>query len=296
MTILEELAPLRAAVDRELDAFLPAESERPASVHRAMRYSALSPGKRLRPILAVLTAEAFGERPERILPVASAIDLIHSYSLIHDDLPCMDDDDFRRGVPTCHKAFGEAVAVLAGDALLTCAFEMIITNGRRQGFLADELLSVIEEISRAAGNRGMIAGQVEDIESEGREIDAAQLEYIDHHKTGRLFTASIRTGALLAHAPAKGLEAVSRYGDLFGQVFQITDDILDVEGDRAEMGKSPGSDQKKLKATYPRLHSLEGARQKAAQLTAAAVAAIADLGPAGRQLAALVEFLPRRRA
>ncbi|MBI4872377.1 MAG: polyprenyl synthetase family protein [Candidatus Riflebacteria bacterium] len=296
MNVLDVIAPLRKLVDSELHAFLPADDLRPTSVHRAMRYSALGRGKRLRPILAILTAQVFGEPPERIAPVASALDLIHSYSLIHDDLPCMDDDDFRRGVPTCHKAFGEAIAVLAGDALLTCAFEMIIRNGRAQGFSAEDLLAIIEEISGAAGSRGMIAGQVEDIESEGRDIDVAALEYIDLHKTGRLFVASIRTGAILAHAPASGLAAVSQYGELFGRVFQITDDILDVEGSQAEMGKTPGSDERKAKATYTRLMTPQRARSIALELTESAVHSLDGLMPGAATLAQLVRYLPERRA
>ncbi|MBI3890050.1 MAG: polyprenyl synthetase family protein [Candidatus Wallbacteria bacterium] len=261
-----------------------------------MRYSTLAKGKRLRPVLAILTAELFGQTAERIAPVAGAIELIHSYSLIHDDLPCMDDDDFRRGMPTCHKAFGEAIAVLAGDALLTCAFEMIIQNGTQGGFGPGVLLEVIGELSRAAGSRGMIAGQVEDIECEGQEIDIGRLEYIHAHKTGKLFTASVRAGALLAGAPQGELEALTRFGALFGQVFQITDDILDVEGDTAEMGKTSGSDQRKKKATYPRILSMEKSKQLAAELVEQAVTALAPCEPRAAALIELVRYLPARRA
>ncbi len=294
MIILDRLEPLRALVDRELDAFLPGETERPEAVHRAMRYSSLARGKRLRPILAILTARIFRGETEEIAPVAAAIELIHSYSLIHDDLPCMDDDDLRRGVPTCHKAFGEAVAVLAGDALLTCAFEMILANGRKHGFSAEALLSVISELSRAAGSRGMIAGQIEDIQSEGKEIDPDLLRYIHHHKTGCLFTASVRVGAILAGAGEKGLDDVSRFGDIFGQAFQITDDILDVEGDSAVTGKPQGSDQQKAKATYPRLFTLEKSKQMAREQVDEAAAILAPYAPASDDLIALVRYLPDR--
>lgn len=296
MSVMDRIAPLRERVDRELEAYLPPAGERPTSVHKAMRYSALAKGKRLRPVLAILAAEVFGETADRIAPVASAIELIHAYSLIHDDLPCMDDDDFRRGVPTCHKAFGEAIAVLAGDALLTCAFEMIIENGARLGFGPAVLLEVIGELSRAAGSRGMIAGQVEDIESEGREIDGPSLEYIHSHKTGRLFTASVRAGALLAGAPPEGLEALTAFGAAFGQVFQITDDILDVEGDPQEMGKTRGSDQRKEKATYPRIFTMARSKELAAQLVERAAEQLAPYQPRSQALVELVRYLPARRS
>lgn len=291
----EQLARCREVVEAVLDRSLPPADTPPARVHEAMRYAVFAQAKRLRPALAMLVGEALGEDPARVAEVSSAIELIHTYSLIHDDLPCMDDDAMRRGQPTCHVAFGEAVAVLAGDALLTVAFELLIENGRREGYAAEVLLEVVRELSAAAGSRGMIRGQVEDLEAEGREVTLPELEAIHDAKTGRLFTASIRIGALLAGADEETLGRLTRYGDGFGKVFQIVDDVLDVVGTTEELGKPVGSDERNQKATYPRLLGLDEARAEAARHAAAARGELAFLGDRAAPLEALLDYLLERR-
>jgi geranylgeranyl diphosphate synthase type II len=293
--LAERLTRCREVVEAVLDRSLPAADTAPAKVHEAMRYAVFAQAKRLRPALAMLVGEALGEDPARVAEVASAIELIHTYSLIHDDLPCMDDDAMRRGQPTCHVAFGEAVAVLAGDALLTVAFELLIENGRREGYGGDVLLEVVRELSAAAGSQGMIRGQVEDLEAEGRDISLPELEAIHAAKTGRLFTASIRIGARLASADEETMSRLTRYGDAFGKVFQIVDDVLDVVGTTEELGKPVGSDEKNQKATYPRLLGLDEARAEAARHAEAARQEVAFLEERAEPLVALVDYLLERR-
>jgi len=245
----------RALVDQSLEAFLPPEDTPPPSVHRAMRYSVMAGGKRLRPILVIAGTEAVGGAPDTVMPTACALELIHTYSLIHDDLPAMDDDDYRRGRPTSHKVFGEAIAILAGDALLTLAFRLIADNAP---LVKDPtvLRDVVAEVAGAAGTFGMVGGQVVDIESEGKTISAQTLEYIHRHKTAALIRASLRVGALLGGGDARAVETISEAGSDLGLAFQIIDDILDVEGSLAELGKTAGSDERKGKATYPSVHGL----------------------------------------
>lgn len=290
------LARLRDLTDAALDASLPPEGTQPATVHAAMRYAVFGRAKRLRPALALAVAEALGTDPGAVAGIAASIELIHTYSLIHDDLPCMDDDDMRRGRPTCHVKFGEAVAVLAGDALLTLAFEMILEHGRRRGDPPEVLLAVIEELSRAAGSRGMISGQVLDLDAEGREVGLAELEEIHALKTGRLFTASVRIGGLLARADAATMAGLTRYSESLGKVFQIVDDILDETGTTHELGKPAGSDQKNDKATYPRLLGLDGARDEAARHAAEARAELDAMGLDPTVLGALLQYLLERRS
>jgi len=289
------LAERRAAVDRALEASLPGENVPPATIHKAMRYSVFAGGKRLRPILVIAGAEAVGGSMERVMPTACALECIHTYSLIHDDLPAMDDDDFRRGRPTSHKVFGEAVAILAGDGLLTHAFRLIADNG---AVLPDPrgLRDVIAEIADAAGTLGMVGGQVVDIESEGQKISAEMLEYIHTHKTAALIRAALTSGARLAGASPAALGAVRAAGGHLGLAFQIVDDILDVEGSLAELGKTAGSDRRKRKATYPDHHGLEASRIRAKTLIEEAKAALAPLGPAAAPICALADFVLERRS
>ena len=252
-------------VDRALERFLPEGGELPASLHGSMRYSVFAGGKRVRPVLLLAACEAVGGEVEPALPAACAMEMIHTYSLIHDDLPAMDDDDFRRGNPTNHKVYGEATAILAGDALLTEAF--ILLSRSEDAGDASARLRVIHEIARAAGSRGMVGGQVVDMESEGKgAIDLAILSYIHTHKTGALIRASVRAGAILGGAKEQGLEALTRYGDAIGLAFQIADDILDVEGTTEQLGKDAGSDQARGKATYPALVGLDASKQRAQEL------------------------------
>ncbi|MBI5562542.1 MAG: polyprenyl synthetase family protein [Deltaproteobacteria bacterium] len=284
----EKAAILNAALTERL----PKEGDYPPSLHKAMRYSLFAGGKRLRPVLAMAASEAVGGRAEDALPVACALECIHTYSLIHDDLPALDNDDLRRGAPTCHKVFGEAVAILAGDALLTIAFD-ILTG--REGAHAGRVLRAASEIARAAGSTGMIGGQVVDIESEGREAAFPVLEYIHIHKTGKLILASVRSGAILAGADEGQLNSLTRYGEAVGLAFQIADDILDVEGTSAEMGKAAGGDAKKGKVTYPSLIGVEESRRRASELVERAIAAIDGLGPRAEALRGIAGFIVARR-
>jgi len=289
------LSERRQLVDEALERFLPAEHAPPSSVHRAMRYSVLAGGKRLRPILVIAGAEAVGGGAELVLPTACALELIHTYSLIHDDLPAMDDDDYRRGRFTNHKVFGEAIAILAGDALLTLAFNLVAGNAA-QGGEARIICDVVAEIATAAGTGGMVGGQVVDIESEGKTITVETLEYIHSHKTAALIRASLRAGARLAGAKPDALRAITDTGDRLGLAFQIVDDILDVEGSLEELGKTAGSDERKRKATYPALYGLEASRARARALIQEAKLALRSLGPRGEPISALADFILERRS
>lgn len=289
------LAQQRALVDAALERFLPPEDAPPFSIHRAMRYSVMAGGKRLRPILVIAGAEAVGGRSEMVLPAACALELIHTYSLIHDDLPAMDDDDYRRGRLTNHKVFGEALAILAGDALLTLAFQLVADNAA-QASDPGVIGAVVTELATAAGTRGMVGGQVVDIESEGKAITAETLDYIHTHKTAALIRASLRVGAMLAGATPEALRAITAAGASLGLAFQIVDDILDVEGSLEELGKTAGSDQRKQKATYPALHGLPDSRKRARALIDEAKDALKPLGPRAETIRALADFVLERRS
>jgi len=284
----------RTLVDEALERVLPAEDVLPATVHRAMRYSVLAGGKRLRPILVIAGAEAVGGAAREVLPAACALELIHTYSLIHDDLPAMDDDDYRRGRLTSHKVFGEAVAILAGDALLTLAFKLVAENA---ALVRDPrvLRDVVAELADAAGTFGMVGGQVVDIESEGKTITPATLEYIHLHKTAALIRAALRVGALLAGGAPPAVEAIGDAGRDLGLAFQIVDDILDVEGSLEELGKTAGSDARKQKATYPALHGVPASRREAQRLVARVKERLAALGPRATPLGALADYVLERK-
>lgn len=281
-------------VEEALNHYLPAEKVFPETIHEAMRYSTFTGGKRLRPVLFLSAVEAVGGRFEELLPAACAFELIHTYSLIHDDLPAIDNDNFRRGKPTSHKVFGEAMAVLAGDALLTLAFGMIAACRSAQGVSPEVVLRVITEVAAAAGSMGMIGGQVLDIQSENKSIDLELLRYIHAHKTGALFQVSINSGALMAGASEEQMAALTEYAHEFGLAFQITDDILDVEGDFTKLGKTIGSDQRNNKSTYPALLGLEESKELAAQAVQGAVKAIAIFAEKGNVLRYLAESLVTR--
>ena len=284
-----------AAVDAALDRFLPAESDRPETLHKAMRYSVFAGGKRLRPVLVIAGAEAVGGRTEQVMPTACALELIHTYSLVHDDLPAMDNDDFRRGMPTNHKVFGEATAILAGDALLTLAFRLVAENAREA---ADPraVRDVILDIADAAGHDGMVAGQVADLEAEGKKVGADVVDYIHAHKTGALIRTSLRVGAMLCGADAVAVRALSVAGADLGLAFQIVDDILDVVSSSEELGKTAGKDQIQQKATYPAIHGIEASRARAAYLIGEAEEALAPLGPRAEPIRALGRFILERKA
>jgi geranylgeranyl diphosphate synthase type II len=284
----------RAMVEAALDRVLPPETVAPPRIHEAMRYSVLAPGKRLRPILVIAGAEAVGGRAEDVLDSACALELIHAYSLIHDDLPAMDDDDYRRGRLTSHKVFGEAMAILAGDALLTLAFRLIAQNAAR---IAPAVVGVVvAAVADAAGTDGMVGGQVVDIESEGKVISAEMLDYIHLHKTAALIRVALRVGAVLAGGREEVVDSISRAGEALGLAFQIVDDILDVEGNLAELGKTAGSDERKQKATYPSLHGLPASKARARDLIEETKRLLTPLGPAAEPIRALADFVLERRS
>lgn len=285
-----------ARIDAALDRFLPRETELPHSVHKAMRYSVFAGGKRVRPILVLASCHAVGGDSERAIPAACAMEMIHTYSLIHDDLPAMDDDDFRRGNPTNHKVFGEAIAILAGDALLTEAFKLASDRRFADGCEPSALLAVIHEIANCAGSYGMVGGQVIDMESEGRQdIDLATVQYIHTHKTGALIKASVVAGALLGGAVGQQLAAITRYGEAAGLAFQIADDILDIEGTTEEIGKDAGSDQARGKATYPAVMGVAAAREEAQSMMDEALRALEIFGTEADPLREIARYIVQRR-
>ena len=263
----------------------------PKNLAKAMGYALTAGGKRVRPILAIASYEAAGGTADSILPVASSIELIHTYSLIHDDLPAMDNDDFRRNKPTTHKAFGEAEAILAGDALLTDAFNIISEADAKPALL----LKVISELSYGSGPEGMVGGQSMDILLEGKKANKKQLSYIHTHKTGSLIRASIRTGAIMANASPAKLKALTEYGEKIGLAFQVTDDILDVTGTMEEMGKPTGSDDAKGKNTYPSIFGLDESRKRAEQLVNDSLSALKGFGQKAAPLEAIAKYILARR-
>ena len=289
------LAARRQMVDLALEQALPGEDVPPATVHRAMRYSVFAGGKRLRPILVIAGAEAVGASAETVLPTACAFEMIHTYSLIHDDLPAMDDDDYRRGRLTNHKVFGDAIAILAGDGLLTMAFRLVADNAAR---VRDPkaVIEAVAEIADAAGTVGMVGGQVVDIESEGKAVTPEKLEYIHMHKTAALIRGSLRVGARLGGGSPEVVEAITVAGERLGLAFQIVDDILDVEGNLAELGKTAGSDVRKQKATYPAIHGIDTSHLKARALITEAVAMLAPLGAPADPIRALCQYVVERRS
>ena len=291
MDLSRYLATRQKEIDRALDSFLPKASAKPATIHKAMRYSLFAGGKRLRPILCLAAAEACGGLTKGPLPLACALECIHTYSLIHDDLPSMDNDDFRRGRPTCHKVFGDGIAVLAGDALLTIAFEIA---AQAEGWQRYDLRAVLREIAVAAGSRKLIAGQVADLEAEGKAINRSQLRYIHENKTAALLTTSVRLGAMSANATPAHLAAMSKFGRALGLAFQVIDDILDVTQTSEKLGKSAGKDAAAHKATYPSVLGLARSRAEAAWLTRQAHAALRPLGQRAETLRALANYLLER--
>ncbi|HZT23520.1 MAG TPA: farnesyl diphosphate synthase [Verrucomicrobiae bacterium] len=285
------LAASAEAVNRALDRFLPPENTRPATIHKAMRYSLFAGGKRLRPALCLAAARACGGAARDAMPLACAVECIHTYSLIHDDLPAMDNDDFRRGRPTCHKVFGEGIAILAGDALLTQAFEIAAQCKKIPRYPPDR---IILEIARASGSRQLIAGQVADLEAEGRKISAAGLKFIHERKTSALLCSAVRLGGMSANCTPAQLQALTDFGYHVGLAFQVIDDILDVTQTSEQLGKTAGKDAAVQKATYPAILGLDKSRQIAAQLTDQAFAALKPFRGQAVALEALAEFLLKR--
>jgi geranylgeranyl diphosphate synthase type II len=283
----------RAGIEEALDRLLPKDEAHPASIHKAMRYSVFAGGKRIRPLLYLEAAAMFSENPVAAVSTGCALEFIHTYSLIHDDLPALDNDDFRRGKPTCHKVFGEAIAILAGDALLTLAFQTLafvpVEPQRR--------LKILATIAQAAGtDRGMIGGQVADLEAEKKTPDVGTLEYIHRSKTAALIRASIVAGGIAGGATNEDVERLKCFGENIGWAFQVVDDILDVEESSAVLGKTAGKDQAQQKATYPALYGILQSRDIAADLAAKALSELDFYGERGARLRELAQFLVARRS
>jgi geranylgeranyl diphosphate synthase type II len=292
----EYLERQKALIDRTLDETLPGGASDPALIFEAVRYSMFAGGKRLRPILCMAAAEAVGGETDTILPAACALEMIHTYSLIHDDLPAMDNDDYRRGKPTSHKVFGEGIAILAGDALLTEAFRLLCDRERMPGIPPGRTLRVVREIAEAAGFFGMVGGQVKDLLAEGGKVDLQTLYAIHRRKTGALILVSLRTGAILAGAEEEALAALSDYGRQIGLAFQITDDILNVEGDPALLGKGTGSDAARGKVTFPALMGIEASRAQAEELIREALVSLGSFDDRTAPLRAIARHILERRS
>ncbi len=282
-------------VNKALEKYLPKENEYPENIMKAMRYSVLNPGKRIRPILLLNAYELCGGKKRDALFFACAIEFIHCYSLIHDDLPAMDDDDLRRGKPTSHKVFGEDMAILAGDALLTYAFETI-SNPKNISKNINQLnvLKSIHRLSNASGIYGMVGGQVVDVISENKKIEKSTLEYIHKHKTGALLSVSLEIGGILANADKKTIDVLKKYGECIGLTFQIVDDLLDIFGDEKSLGKPIGSDQNKKKSTYPFLYGIDKAKEDAFNLTEKAKKEISYFGKKSQVFSDLADFILNR--
>jgi geranylgeranyl diphosphate synthase type II len=296
MDLKTYLKEKRGIVDEALEAILPGPEGPAADIIRAMRYSLFAGGKRLRPILCMAGAEAVGGNEQDVLPVACALELIHTYSLIHDDLPVMDDDDMRRGKPTSHKVFGEAVALLAGDGLLTEAFRLMTQMNSKKGVEPALLLDVIGLIAHAAGYEGMVGGQVVDIQSEGKEIDPSVVNFIHAHKTGALIAASVSSGAILGGGDENQVKALSAYGQNIGLAFQISDDILDIEGDSEQLGKNVGSDAKLGKITYPLVLGLNRSKDVQKEMVEKAILCLKPFDHRADPLRHVAKYIVERKA
>ena len=295
MDLKTYLRKQKQRIDDALDQYVPLYEGHTSTLHESMRYSLFAGGKRLRPILILASCEAVGGDTNRVLPFACSIELIHSYSLIHDDLPAMDDDDFRRGNPTNHKVYGEATAILSGDALLTESFRLMTDPEAIRGFDPTVVLNVINEVGSAAGACGMVGGQMMDLESEGKEVDLSFVECIHARKTGALISVSVRAGALLGGGNQREVELLSGYGEAVGLAFQIVDDVLNVEGDKEHMGKNVGSDAEKGKATYPAVLGVDRSKEKAETLISKAISHLDEFDGRAEPLRMIAEYIGTRR-
>jgi geranylgeranyl diphosphate synthase, type II len=295
MNIKNYLELKRNEVDRFLDSVMPSATAAPAMLHESMRYSLMAGGKRVRPILAIAAAEAVGQAAPGLMPIACSLELIHTYSLIHDDLPAMDNDDFRRGKPTNHKMFGDAMAILAGDALLTMAFDLCSRPDLMKGCDPARQVRLIQELAYGSGNKGMVGGQVFDIQAEHKDIDLPTLQNIHKHKTGMLIRAAVRMGAIVAGAQDRQLDVLTCYAEDVGLAFQIADDVLNVTGTREELGKNPNTDAERGKKTYPTFYGAEGARKLANDCVARAIARLSSFGPSADPLCELARYITSRK-
>ncbi len=295
MNIKDYLEQKRVAVDRFLDEVTPPPSTPPTTLHESMRYSLLAGGKRIRPILTIAAAEALGANPPGLMAVACSLEFIHTYSLIHDDLPSMDNDDFRRGKPTNHKVYGEAMAILAGDALLTMAFDLISRSDLMKGTDAAQQVRIIQELAYGSGNMGMVGGQVFDIQAENKDIDLSTLQNIHKHKTGMLIRSAVRMGAIAGGASDRQLDEMTRYAEDIGLAFQIADDVLNVTGTREELGKNPNTDAERGKKTYPTFYGIDRAKKLADDCVTRAISRLSSFGPSADPLREIARYITSRR-
>jgi geranylgeranyl diphosphate synthase, type II len=297
-TIEKKMTATAVKVDKALEGFLLREKTAPEVIHKAMRYSVFAGGKRLRPFLCIGAAELCGGTAAQVMPAACALEVLHTYSLVHDDLPAMDDDDLRRGRPTNHKVFGEGMAILAGDGLLTFAFELLARNARVKGVRAAAVPAAVEMLAREAGTLGMVGGQAADLEAEDRAFRngarEAALRFIHSRKTGALIRASLKAGALLAGGTAAQLRALDAYGEWIGLAFQIADDVLDIVGDKALLGKN-GSDRENGKLTFPAVYGLEESRRRGREAVLAAKKTLKPFGKKARSFEELADYIIERK-
>lgn len=296
MNIKDYLEQKRVEVDRFLDEVTPPAAMPPATLHDSMRYSLLGGGKRIRPILTIASAEALGTNPPGLMAAACSLEMIHTYSLIHDDLPAMDNDDFRRGKPTNHKVYGEAMAILAGDALLTMAFDLISRPDLMKGCDPVRQARIIQELAFGSGNMGMVGGQVLDIQAEHQDIDLLTLQNIHKHKTGMLIRAAVRMGAIAGGANDRQLDDLTGYAEDIGLAFQIADDVLNVTGTREELGKNPNTDAERGKKTYPTFYGVEGAKQLADACVSRAIDRLSSFGSTADPLREIARYITSRRS
>ncbi|MDH5668463.1 MAG: polyprenyl synthetase family protein [Nitrospira sp.] len=295
MNIKDYLKGKQTAVDQFLDEVTPPSVTPPTTLHESMRYSLMAGGKRIRPILTIAAAEAIGGNPPGLMPVACSLEFIHTYSLIHDDLPSMDNDDFRRGKPTNHKVYGEAMAILAGDALLTMAFDLVSRPDLMKGCDPARQVQLIQELAYGSGNFGMVGGQVFDIQAENQDIDLSTLQNIHKHKTGMLIRAAVRMGAIAAGATDRQLDSMTGYAEDIGLAFQIADDVLNVTGTREELGKNPNTDAERGKKTYPTFYGADGARKLADECVARAIERLDSFGPPADPLREIARYITSRK-
>jgi len=295
MNIKDYLTYKQTAVDQFLDQVAPPSVTPPTTLHESMRYSLMAGGKRIRPILTIAAAEAIGNDPPGLMAVACSLEFIHTYSLIHDDLPSMDNDDFRRGKPTNHKVYGEAMAILAGDALLTMAFDLVSRPDLMKGCDPARQVQLIQELAYGSGNFGMVGGQVFDIQAENQDIDLSALQNIHKHKTGMLIRAAVRMGAIAAGATDRQLDSMTGYAEDIGLAFQIADDVLNVTGTREELGKNPNTDAERGKKTYPTFYGTDGARKLADECVARAIGRLDSFGPPADPLREIARYITSRK-
>ncbi len=295
MNIQDYLKQQQERIDQFLDQVVPPGHILAKTLYESMRYSLLGGGKRIRPILTLAAAEAIGSKNNGVLPYAAALELIHTYSLVHDDLPAMDNDDYRRGRPTNHKVYGDGLAILSGDALLTMAFELCSQPASESPIPAERQIQIISEVALGAGHDGMVGGQVMDIQAENQDIDLLTLQTIHNYKTGKLIRSAVRVGGIWAGATSTQLERLTGYAEDIGLAFQIADDVLNMTGTREELGKDAGTDAKRGKKTYPSFYGIDGARELAAECISRALRRLEDFDEQAEPLRALANYVIQRR-